>query len=38
MSTLLEPYKDTRPTETDMKMLRGDSQLIVVAGRSLPLS
>lgn len=34
MSTLLEPYKDSKPTENEMKMLRGDSQLIVVAGRS----
>lgn len=38
MSTLLGPYKDTKPSENDMKMLRGDSQLIVVAGRSLSLS
>ncbi|MCJ1267190.1 hypothetical protein MMC22_007075 [Lobaria immixta] len=32
MCTLLEPYEETKPTEHDIKMLRGDSQLIVVAG------
>lgn len=35
MTTLLEPYKDLKPTENEMRMLRGDSQLIIVAGRSL---
>lgn len=38
MSTLLEPYKDTKPTEQDMEMLRGDSELLVVAGRLVPLT
>lgn len=37
MSTLLEPHKDSKPTEKDMEMLRGDSQLIIVAGRLIPL-
>jgi len=37
MSALLEPWKGTKPTEDDLRMLRGDSQLIVVAGRSLSL-
>lgn len=37
MSTLLGPYKYAKPTEKDMELLRGDSQLIVVAGRSLSL-
>jgi cytochrome P450 len=32
MSALLEPWKDKPPSEADMRMLRGDSQLIVVAG------
>lgn len=35
MTALLEPYKDLKPTENEMRMLRGDSQLIIVAGRSL---
>ncbi|KAF4628189.1 hypothetical protein G7Y89_g9962 [Cudoniella acicularis] len=32
MSTLLDPYKGQQPPKEDMQMLRGDSQLIVVAG------
>lgn len=33
MSALLEPYRNSKPTEEDMEMLKGDSQLIIVAGR-----
>ncbi|TVY81920.1 Tryprostatin B 6-hydroxylase [Lachnellula suecica] len=32
MSSLLEPWKDKKPTGFDLKMLQGDSQLIIVAG------
>ena len=35
MSFLLEPWKEKRPVGSDLNMLQGDSQLIVVAGRSL---
>lgn len=35
MSSLLEPHKDMKPTADELNMLRGDSQLIVVAGRSV---
>ena len=33
MSALLEPYQNIKPTREDMEMLKGDSQLIIVAGR-----
>ncbi|TVY15568.1 Tryprostatin B 6-hydroxylase [Lachnellula arida] len=32
MSSLLEPWKNQRPTGADLSLLQGDSQLIVVAG------
>ena len=38
MSFLLEPWKEKSPVGSDLNMLQGDSQLIVVAGRSLDLS
>jgi hypothetical protein len=33
MTALLEPWKEKAPTESEEKMLQGDSQLIIVAGR-----
>jgi len=33
MSTLLKPWQDEKPSGYDLRMLQGDSQLIVVAGR-----
>ena len=33
MSVLLVPWKDKKPTGSDLKMLQGDCQLIIVAGR-----
>ena len=38
MSFLLEPWKDKTPTGSDLNILQGDSQLIIVAGRSLVLN
>ena len=35
MSALLQPYAKAGPTADDMQMLYGESQLIVVAGRSV---
>ena len=35
MSFLLEPWKNKRPIGSDLNYLEGDSQLIIVAGRSL---
>ena len=37
MFFLLDPWKDEKPTGSDLNMLQGDSQLIVVAGRLLNL-
>lgn len=34
-SFLLEPWQHKRPLDHDLKMLQGDTQLIVVAGRSV---
>ena len=33
MTTLLSPLKGSKPDSQELAMLRGDSQLIVVAGR-----
>ena len=35
MSALLEPYKVKKPTGSDLRMLQGDSQLVIVTGRSV---
>ena len=37
ISFLLDPWKDEKPTGSDLDMLQGDTQLIVVAGRLLNL-
>ena len=34
-SFLIEPFKDEKPKGFDLNMLQGDSQLIIVAGRSV---
>lgn len=33
MSALIEPVKDRQLTDLELKMLQGDSRLIIVAGR-----
>lgn len=35
MSALLNPYGGKKVPEVDLPMLRGDAQLIIVAGRSV---
>jgi hypothetical protein len=38
MATLLEPFQEKAPTGDELRMLQGDSRIVVIAGRQDTLS